>query len=47
MVQFIRGMPIVLDESAWIDGCGRFRIFTAIIFRKHLVQGISTTGLKT
>ena len=20
MVQFIRGMPIVLDESAWIDG---------------------------
>lgn len=32
MLQFIRGIPIELDESAWIDGCGRARIFASIIF---------------
>jgi multiple sugar transport system permease protein len=32
MIQFIRGLPIELDESAKIDGCGRFSIFTRIIF---------------
>ncbi|MCL6590762.1 MAG: carbohydrate ABC transporter permease [Firmicutes bacterium] len=32
MVQFIRGLPIELDESAKIDGCGRFGIFTRIVF---------------
>lgn len=32
MMQFIRGLPIELDESAKIDGCGRFRTFTHIIF---------------
>lgn len=32
MVQFIRALPIELDESAIIDGCGRFRIFAQIIF---------------
>jgi multiple sugar transport system permease protein len=31
MIQFIRGLPIELDESAKIDGCGRYRIFTEII----------------
>ncbi len=31
MIQFIRGLPIELDESAKIDGCGRFRIFYKII----------------
>ncbi len=31
MIQFIRGLPIELDESAKIDGCGRYRIFTKII----------------
>ena len=43
MVQFIRGMPIELDESAWIDGCGRFRIFTAIIFPLLQPALITTT----
>lgn len=32
MIQFIRGLPIELDESAKIDGCGRFQIFARIIF---------------
>lgn len=32
MMQFIRGLPIELDESAKIDGCNRFQIFTRIIF---------------
>ena len=31
MVQFIRGIPVELDEAAKIDGCGRFRIFYNII----------------
>lgn len=32
MMQFIRGLPIELDEAAKIDGCNRFQIFTRIIF---------------
>lgn len=31
MIQFIRGIPMDLDESARIDGCGSFGIFTKII----------------
>jgi multiple sugar transport system permease protein len=31
MVQFIRGIPIELDNSAKIDGCGRFQIYALII----------------
>ena len=31
MIQFIRGIPRSLDESAFIDGCSTFRIFTDII----------------
>jgi multiple sugar transport system permease protein len=31
LVQFIRGIPKELDESAIIDGCGKFGIFTRII----------------
>jgi multiple sugar transport system permease protein len=31
MVQFIRGIPIELDEAAEIDGCGRVGIFFRII----------------
>lgn len=30
--QFIRGIPIDLDESALLDGCGYYRIFLKIIF---------------
>jgi multiple sugar transport system permease protein len=32
MVQFIRGIPAELDQSAMIDGCNKFSIFTRIIF---------------
>jgi multiple sugar transport system permease protein len=32
MVQFIRGIPKELDESAMIDGCNKFSIFCRIIF---------------
>lgn len=31
MVQFFRGMPRELDESAWIDGCNTFQVFTQIL----------------
>ena len=31
MMQFIRGLPVELDESAKIDGCNRFQIFYKII----------------
>jgi multiple sugar transport system permease protein len=31
MMQFIRGIPVELDEAAKLDGCGRFRIFYNII----------------
>lgn len=31
IVQFIRGIPIELDEAAMIDGCGKVRIFYMII----------------
>lgn len=32
LVQFIRTIPSELDEAATIDGCGKFRLFTRIIF---------------
>jgi multiple sugar transport system permease protein len=32
MVQFIRGIPKELDQSAMIDGCNKFSIFIRIIF---------------
>ena len=31
MVQFIRSLPRELDDSARLDGCGHFRVFTRII----------------
>jgi multiple sugar transport system permease protein len=31
LMQFIRGIPLELDESAKIDGCGRYGIFLRII----------------
>lgn len=43
MVQFIRGLPVELDESAWIDGCGRWRIFSLIIFPLMKPAVITTT----
>ena len=31
LVQFMRGLPKELDESAYMDGCGTFRVFTQIL----------------
>lgn len=31
LVQFMRGLPKDLDESAYLDGCGTFRVFTSIL----------------
>lgn len=31
MVQFIRGLPRELDESAYMDGCGSFRCYISIL----------------
>ncbi len=43
MVQFIRGIPVELDESAWIDGCRMFGIFRRIIFPLITPAVITTT----
>ncbi len=43
MVQFIRGIPAELDESAYLDGCGMFRIFTRIMFPLITPALITTT----
>jgi multiple sugar transport system permease protein len=32
MVQFFRGVPAELDESAMIDGCNKFTIYSRILF---------------
>jgi multiple sugar transport system permease protein len=32
MVQFFRGVPMELDQSAMIDGCNKFTIYTRILF---------------
>ena len=31
LIQFLRGLPRELDESAYIDGCGTFQCFTHIL----------------
>lgn len=31
LIQFIRGIPRELDESAYIDGCGTFRVYRDIL----------------
>lgn len=31
LIQFMRGLPRELDESAYIDGCGTFRVFYQIL----------------
>jgi multiple sugar transport system permease protein len=42
LVQFIRGLPKELDESALIDGCGKFRIYSNIILPLSLPAIITT-----
>jgi multiple sugar transport system permease protein len=46
MVQFIRGLPRELDESAVIDGAGPFRIFSRIIL-PLMVPALATTAIFT
>lgn len=31
MIQFFRGVPMELDEAAWIDGCNSFQVFWQIL----------------
>jgi len=31
LIQFLRGLPRDLDESAYIDGCGTLKTFTGIL----------------
>ncbi|EFU43026.1 binding-protein-dependent transport systems inner membrane component [Paenibacillus vortex V453] len=46
MVQFIRGIPRELDESATIDGCGQPQIFFRIVV-PLLVPALITTAIFT
>lgn len=31
LIQFMRGLPVELDESAYIDGCGTFKVLCRIL----------------
>ncbi|MDR2419384.1 MAG: carbohydrate ABC transporter permease [Treponema sp.] len=42
LVQFIRGLPTDLDESARIDGCGKFGIYLKIILPLSIPALITT-----
>ncbi|MEK3726073.1 carbohydrate ABC transporter permease [Paenibacillus sp. FSL H8-0034] len=44
IIQFLRGIPKELDESATIDGCGRYRIFLQILI-PLLVPPIITVSI--
>ncbi|UJF33426.1 carbohydrate ABC transporter permease [Paenibacillus hexagrammi] len=46
MVQFIRGIPKELDESAVIDGCGQGQIYWRIML-PQLVPALITTAIFT
>ncbi|MNC33859.1 L-arabinose transport system permease protein AraQ [compost metagenome] len=46
MVQFIRGIPKELDESATIDGCGQGKIYFKIVL-PLLVPALITTAIFT
>jgi multiple sugar transport system permease protein len=42
LVQFIRGLPKELDESARIDGCGKFGIYIRIVLPLSMPAVITT-----
>lgn len=44
MVQFMRGIPLELDESARIDGCGRFTFFVRIM-TPLIVPAMATSAI--
>lgn len=43
MVQFIRGIPLELEQAAMVDGCNRLQIFTKIILPLLTPALITTT----
>jgi multiple sugar transport system permease protein len=43
MVQFIRGIPIELEQAAMVDGCNRFQIFVLIILPLMTPALVTTT----
>jgi multiple sugar transport system permease protein len=43
MVQFIRGIPLELEQAAMVDGCNRFQIFSRIILPLLTPALITTT----
>jgi multiple sugar transport system permease protein len=46
MVQFIRGIPLELDEAARLDGCGHWRIFSRVMV-PLMGPAIATTAIFT
>ena len=44
IIQFIRGIPIELDEAAMIDGCGKVGIFSRIIL-PQIVPALVTSAI--
>jgi multiple sugar transport system permease protein len=44
MVQFIRTIPLELDESATIDGCGKFKLYYQIIL-PLIAPALATTSI--
>jgi len=46
MVQFIRGLPLELDNAAKIDGCNHFQTFSRVIF-PLLLPALVTTAIFT
>ncbi len=44
LIQFMRGLPVDLDESAYIDGCGTFRVLYGILL-PLLKPAIFSAGL--
>jgi multiple sugar transport system permease protein len=46
MVQFIRGIPVELEQAAMVDGCNRFQIFGRIIL-PLLTPALVTTTIFT
>jgi multiple sugar transport system permease protein len=43
MVQFIRGIPIELEQAAMVDGCNRFQIFLFVILPLMAPALVTTT----
>jgi multiple sugar transport system permease protein len=43
MVQFIRGIPLELEQAAMVDGCNRFQIFLLIILPLMAPALVTTT----